>query len=99
MQRTVEGALVCGVIDEQDAHGATVVGRGDGTETLLTGRIPDLELDSLAIELNRADLEVDADRRNEGRGEGILAEAQETARLADARVAYQQQLDLSWQEY
>ena len=93
-QRTVERALVCGVVDEQDAHGSTVVGGGDGAETLLTGRIPDLELDPLAIEFDRTDFEVDADRGDEGRGEGILAEAQKTARLADTRVADQQQLDL-----
>jgi hypothetical protein len=53
-----------------------------------------LQLDALAVEFNRADLEVNSDGGNEGRGEGVFAEAQQTAGFADARVAYEEQLDL-----
>jgi len=53
----------------------------------LTRRIPDLELDALAVQLDGADLEVDADRGDEGWRERVLAEAQQAARLAYARVA------------
>jgi len=38
--RTVERALVCYIVDEQDAHGATVVGSGDGAEAFLAGCVP-----------------------------------------------------------
>jgi hypothetical protein len=93
-QRTVEASLVCHIVDEQDAHGAAVVGGSNGAETLLAGRVPYLQLDTLAVKLDGADLEVDADGGDEGRGEGVFAEAQQTARLADARVADEKQLDL-----
>ena len=93
-ERTVERSLVGDIVYQQDAHGAAVVGGGDGAEALLAGRVPDLQLDALAIELDGPDLEVDADGGDEGRGEGVLAEAQQAARLADARVAYEEQLDL-----
>lgn len=96
--RTVKGSLVGHVVDEQDAHGAAVVGGGDGPEALLAGGVPDLELDALAIELDGADLEVDADGGDEGGGEGVLAEAQQAAGLAHARVAYEQELNLEGEE-
>lgn len=87
-KRTVEGALIGDVVYEEDAHGTAVVGGGDGTEALLAGGVPDLQLNALSIELNGPDLEVDADSGDEGRGEGVFAEAQQAARLADAGVAY-----------
>lgn len=77
--RTVEGSLVGDVVYQQDAHGAAVVGGGDGAEALLAGRVPDLELDALSIELNGPDLEVNANGGDEGRREGVLAEAQQAA--------------------
>lgn len=88
--RTIEGPLVGDIVDQQDAHGAPVVGGGDGAETLLARRVPDLQLDPLAIELDRPDLEVDADGGDEGRREGVLAEAQQAAGLAHARIANEQ---------
>ena len=46
-------------IDEHDAHGAAVVGGGDGAKPLLARRVPYLQLDLLPVHLDRADLEVD----------------------------------------
>lgn len=86
-ERTVERPLVRHIVYQQDAHGAPVIGRRDGAEAFLTRRIPDLELDALAVQLDGADLEVDADRGDEGWRERVLAEAQQAARLAYARVA------------
>jgi hypothetical protein len=43
--RTVKAALVRHVVDKEDAHGAAVVGGGDGPEALLAGRVPDLQFD------------------------------------------------------
>ena len=54
----VETLLVGDVVHQHDAHGAPVVGRGDGPEPLLARRVPDLQLDLLAVQLNCADLEV-----------------------------------------
>ena len=56
----------------------------------MTSSIPYLQLYSLAVKLDRPDLEVDADSRDEGRREGVFAETQETARFAYARVADEQ---------
>jgi len=56
----VEAFLVGDIVNQHDAHGATVVGRGDGAKSLLPGRVPYLQLDLLAVQLDCADLEVDA---------------------------------------
>lgn len=76
---TVERALVSDVVNEENAHRAAIISRRDGAETLLASGIPNLELDALSIELNGPDLEVNTDGGDEGGGEGVLAEAQETA--------------------
>jgi hypothetical protein len=76
---TVEAPLIGDIVDEQDAHGAAVVGSGDGAETLLAGGVPDLQLDALAVELDGPYLEVDADGGDEGGGERVFTEAEETA--------------------
>jgi hypothetical protein len=47
------------IVYEHDAHGAPVVGGGDGTKALLARRVPDLQLDLLPVQLDRPDLEVD----------------------------------------
>ena len=60
----------------------------------MSSGVPYLQLHTLAVKLDRADLEVDSDGGNERRSEGVFAEAQQTARLANARVAYEEQLDL-----
>lgn len=64
-KRTIEALLVRHVVDQQDTHSATVVSGSDGAETLLASGIPDLKLDALAIQLNCADLEVNADGGDE----------------------------------
>ncbi|KFY04904.1 hypothetical protein O988_00428 [Pseudogymnoascus sp. VKM F-3808] len=51
-------------------------------------------LDALSVQLDGADLEVDANSRDERRSERVLAEAQQAAGLADARVADEEELDL-----
>ncbi len=94
IELTVKRPFVRHVIDQQDAHGAAVIRRRDGPEPLLPGRVPDLQLDALAIQLDRSDLEVDPDGGDEGRCEGILAESEQAAGFAHARVANEQELDL-----
>jgi len=92
--RTVEALLIRHVVHQQDTHGASVVSGGDGAEALLTRGVPYLQLNALAVQLNRADLEIDTDSGDEGGREGVFAETQQTAGLADAGVAYEKQLDL-----
>ena len=76
---TVEGSLVGDVVDEEDAHRAAIIGCRDGAETLLASRIPDLQLHTLAVQLDGADLEVDADGGDERGREGVFTESQQTA--------------------
>lgn len=91
---TVKRTLVCDIINEKDSHGASVVCCRDGPEAFLARRVPNLQLHPLAIQFDRADFEVDADGGDEGWGEGVLTESQETAGFAHARVANQQEFDL-----
>ena len=56
----VEALLVGDVVDQHDAHGAAVVGGGDGAEPLLASCVPDLQLDLLPIQLYCANLEVNS---------------------------------------
>ena len=51
----VERLLVSDVVNDNDSMGTTVIRRSNGTETLLSGSIPDLQLDSLAVKFNGAD--------------------------------------------
>lgn len=76
---TLERPFIGHVVDQENTHRATVVGGRDGSETFLASCIPDLQFHSLAIQLDCTDLEVDTDGCNEGRGERVLAEAQQTA--------------------
>jgi len=83
----VERAAVGDVVDQEDALRAAEVRGGDGAEALLARRVPDLQLDALAVQLDRLDLEVDADGGDEGGLEGVVGVAQEQAALADACAA------------
>lgn len=85
--------LVGHVKDKQDAHRTSVVGCRDGAEPFLSRSVPDLQLDALPVQLDRADLKVNADGRNKGGCPRIVAEAQQETRLAHARVADQEQFD------
>ena len=76
---TVERPFVCNIIHQQYSHGASVVCRGDCAESFLASRVPYLQLDPLAVQLNGPDLEVDAYRCDEGGCEGVLAEPKQTA--------------------
>jgi hypothetical protein len=95
---TVEALLICHVVHQQDSHSSSVVCGGDGAEALLPCGVPYLQLHALAVEFDGADLEVDADCGDEGGSEGVFTEAQQTARLADAGVSNEKQLDLQYQE-
>lgn len=55
--------------------------------------MPHLKFDLFASELDRLDLEVDADGRNEGGVESVIREPEEDASLADAGVADEEKLE------
>ena len=57
--------------------GATVVRGGDGPEALLAGSVPNLELDGLPLQVNGANLKVNADGADEALRVGVVREAQQ----------------------
>mmetsp|Transcript_8145 Transcript_8145/g.24159 ORF Transcript_8145/g.24159 Transcript_8145/m.24159 type:complete len:333 (+) Transcript_8145:266-1264(+) len=79
-----ERVLVGDVVDEEDAHGAAVVGRRDGLEPLLPRRVPDLQFDSLAVQLHAPDLKVDPNRGDEGLREGVVGKPHQNRALPHA---------------
>ena len=90
----VEGAPVRDVVDEHDALRAAEVGPRDRPELLLARGVPDLELDALPVQIDRLNLKVDADGRDERRGKRVVRISQEERRLSHGGVADHQQLDL-----
>lgn len=80
--------VLADVVDEQSADGAAVVGGGDGTVALLARGIPDLGFDGLAVDLDAAGREFDADGGFAVEVEFVAREAGEQVGFADAGVAY-----------
>lgn len=76
---TIETLLIRNIVDQQDTHSASVICGGDRSESFLTGCIPYLQLHSLAIQIDRADLKVDSYCRNERWCEAVFGEAKQTA--------------------
>lgn len=65
---------------------ATIVARRDRLKAVLACRIPDLQLNRLSVNLDGADLEIDADGRHEVLVEDVVGKTQQERGLADTRV-------------
>eukprot|EP00325_Prymnesiales_sp_UTEX-LB-985_P002482 CAMPEP_0174693964 /NCGR_PEP_ID=MMETSP1094-20130205/611_1 /TAXON_ID=156173 /ORGANISM="Chrysochromulina brevifilum, Strain UTEX LB 985" /LENGTH=320 /DNA_ID=CAMNT_0015890047 /DNA_START=165 /DNA_END=1127 /DNA_ORIENTATION=+ len=81
------------VIHEQGANCTAVVSACDGAVPLLAGRVPDLCLDNLAVMLDAARRELDADCGLGVEMELIAREPAEQVGLADTRVANDDHLE------
>ncbi len=79
--------VLADVVDEQRTDSAPVVGRRDGAVPLLAGRVPDLGLDGLRVDLDGACRELDADGRLGVEVELVAREPAQQVRLSDARVS------------
>jgi hypothetical protein len=80
----VEGFVISDIIDDNNAVGTAVVRRCNGTETLLSGRVPNLKFDCLAIEFNGADfLNGGKEKKSEN---DTRHNAKHTPDLCDARL-------------
>lgn len=53
--------MLADVVHEERPDSAPIVGRRDGPVALLAGRVPDLRLDGLGIDLDRPCRELDPD--------------------------------------
>ena len=74
------------VVHEQRADGAAVVCRRDGPVPFLAGRVPDLGLDRLRVDLDRAGCKLDADGGLAVQVELVAREAAEQVGFANARI-------------
>jgi hypothetical protein len=52
----------------------------------------DLQLDSLSLQLDRPDLEIDTDGRDVGLGVGVIGESQEKTGFPNTRISDQEKL-------
>ena len=92
---TVETPLISHIVHQQYAHSTSIICRRDRPKPLLASCIPYLQLHSLAIKLNCANLKVNADSGDKGRSEGVFAKAEQAAGFADTRIAYEEKFDLT----
>jgi len=89
----VEGLHISAVEHKDDTLCTTVVAASDGTETLLTGCIPNLELDHLAVAVKSLDFEVDTDGGDMRISPGIIGKTKKKATLSDTRITDQKDLE------
>lgn len=89
----VVGLVLADVVNEQGTNGATIVGRSNSSVSLLAGSIPDLSLDCLRINLDRAGCELDAYRRLRVEVELITGEPAQEVGLSDTGVTDEHHCD------
>lgn len=80
-------------ISEDNAHGSSVVGLGDGFELLLPCGVPYLQSDFLIMDEYGFDFEVDADSSEVWGHEIVVAEFEEHIGFADSAIADDEQFD------
>lgn len=87
-RQVVERLAARNVVHQQGTGRTPVVRSGNRTERLLAGRVPNLQLDLLAVDGDHPGAELDADRQVMNRLEALVGELEQQAGLADACVAY-----------
>lgn len=73
----LEGLHVSDVVHDDDSVSTLIVRRSDGFESFLTSSVPDLELHSLALDIEGSNFEVDSNRGQEAIIEDIVGETEE----------------------
>lgn len=81
--------VLADIVDEKGTDSTTVVGRSDGPISLLSSGIPDLRLDGLGVDLDRARGELDTDGGLGVQVELVTGEPTKQVGLSDARVSNQ----------
>ncbi len=88
-----EGLLPGNVVAQEHAVGASVEDPSDRAERLLAGRVPDLQLHDLAVQLDYEGPELDADRHLVLQLELVVHHAGQQARLTNAYPIMLSQVD------
>ena len=83
----IEGLFSSYIVHQQSAGRPAIVAPRDRLKRLLAGRIPDLQLDFLVIDLDGARAELDTNCQVVLLAKPLVRELQEQARLADAYIA------------
>lgn len=89
-----ERSTVGDVVDQEDALGTAEVRRGNGAETFLARRVPNLKFDPFSVHLDVLNLKVYPDGRDEGGREGVVGVSEKQASFTDAGVADHEQFAL-----
>ena len=84
----VEGVPVSDVVHQDDSVGPFVVGGCYGFEPFLPSGVPDVQLDSVVLDSQVFDFEIDSDGREEGVMEYVVREPQQNVTLPHRRVPY-----------
>lgn len=87
-RQVVERLAARNVVHEQGAGRPAVVRARDRPERLLAGRVPNLQLDLLAVDGDHPRAELDPDRQVMDRLEALVGKLEQQAGLANTCVAY-----------
>jgi len=79
--------VLANVVDKQGPDGAAVVCGGDSAVSLLAGRVPDLRLDGLCVNLDGSCGELNTDGRLGVEVELVARESAQEVRLSDAGIS------------
>jgi hypothetical protein len=84
---TLKAPPIGNIVHEQNALRSSEITGRDGPEPFLAGSIPNLQLDSLAVDFDILNFEVDANGGDECGREGIVGVSEEKAGFAHSRIA------------
>lgn len=76
-RKVVKCLATCNVVDEKGTSCATVIRTRDRPERFLTGRVPNLQLDLLAVDGDHPGTELDPDRQVMDRLEALVGELEQ----------------------
>ena len=89
----VEGFLVGHIVYDDNSVSPAIVRGCNGSESFLSGGIPDLELDGLSIQLNCSDFEINTNGGDVGFGVSVVCESKEQTRFTDTGVSNKEQFE------
>lgn len=73
--------------------GTFVVRTGDSLESLLASCVPDLKFDSLVVEIESTDFEVNSDCGEETVREDVIGETEQKGGFTDGRVSNEKEFE------
>ena len=83
----LEALSICDVVNDCNSVRAVIIVRRDALESFLAGCVPNLKLDLVAIDVDVANLEINADSWNIIIAECLIRELDEKRAFADCGVA------------